>query len=293
MQPTTALCFIADEMGYFCEEGVRVTVTEFPSGKRAMKDGLITERVDMVVSSDIPVVMAALDGHAPFIIASLCKADNVNRVVARRDRGIHVPADLAGKTVGTQRASAVHCFLGLFLMEHDVRQEEANVVYMKAEELVPALLSGTIDAFSMREPYVTEAVNGLGDNVVVFSAPGLYSQVELLLASKQIMQRCPDVGVRVLRALMKAETYALGSPDEARRLVARRIGADDSEMEKIWETIALTVRLDQSTLLLLENEARWAIAEGLTEADRVPDFLELIDLHPLDAVRPEAVSIFR
>lgn len=53
----------------------------------------------------------------------------------------------------------------------------------------------------------------------------------------------------------------------------------------------LELFLDQSTLISLEDQARWALRNKLTDAEKVPNYLDYIDPGVLKAVKPEAVKI--
>jgi len=51
--------------------------------------------------------------------------------------------------------------------------------------------------------------------------------------------------------------------------------------------------LDQSLILALENESRWARKRGLAGKREVSRFLDYIHLYGLKAIKPEAVRILR
>ena len=88
-------------------------------------------------------------------------------------RGFCEPFPRASWTkIATQRLSAVHYFLHLFLLKHDI--EDAELEFLKAEELPQALADGKIDAFSMREPFISEAHGLVGNNGIVFRESGTY-----------------------------------------------------------------------------------------------------------------------
>ncbi|MEJ1367017.1 MAG: NrtA/SsuA/CpmA family ABC transporter substrate-binding protein [Candidatus Sedimenticola sp. (ex Thyasira tokunagai)] len=293
MQPTSALAIIAAQQGYFEVENIEAVVSEFPSGKRALRDGLFQDRIDVAVSADVPITMAALEKRSFRIIAATFNAGNVNRVIARTDLGIQTPADLVGKRVATQRASAVHYFLELFMGEHALPHEQVSLRYMKAEKLPQALAEGSIDAFSMREPYISQAKALLGDKAVVFSVPGLYRQIDMVLITEKMLVANPGVAARLLRALNKAEQFVHQQPDDAVAMVAQRLGVEKDKIHALWPTLKLRVSLEQFHLLLLESEARWALRNGLTQATEMPDFMEYIDFTGLQEVNPEAITIFR
>lgn len=290
-QPSSALMVVAIERGYFAAEGLDVAIETFPSGKRALTEGLFAARVDVATTADVPVVFASLDRGDFRILASTYTSDDVNRIVARRDHAIAAPADLRGKRVATQRASAVHFFLHLFRLDQGLAATDLEIGYLKAEELPGALNRGEIDAFSMREPYVGEAVAVLGDNAVVFSAPGLYVQADLFVASDSVVaSRRLDVE-KALRALSRAEAFVREQPEQAAVLLARHLGSDETEVAKVLAAARVRLELPQDLLPRLEEMARWAKESGLVEASEMPNYLNLLHLDGLRAVRPEAVTV--
>jgi NitT/TauT family transport system substrate-binding protein len=51
--------------------------------------------------------------------------------------------------------------------------------------------------------------------------------------------------------------------------------------------------LDQTILVSLEDEARWAMKERLTDKKEIPNYLDFIFMDALEQAKPEAVTIIR
>lgn len=293
MQPSSALTIIALERGYFSSEGLDIRAREYVSGKRALVDGLFSGAVDMVTAAEVPVVFASFKRTDFAIIATTWSANNVNRIIARKDHGIAKPADLRGKRIATQGRSAVHFFLHLFLLKHGLSEALVDQSFMKAEELPGALARGEIDAFSMREPYISMARSTLDDEALTFAEPGLYTQMETFAVSRKIVDQRPQIVEKLLRALLGAEEFAEHRREEAIGIVARNLGVDKAAINALWPEVELRVSLEQSLLLALEDEARWAISHELTEQGAVPNYLDLIFLEGMQTVAPERVTVIR
>jgi ABC-type nitrate/sulfonate/bicarbonate transport system substrate-binding protein len=292
LHPSGALMFTAIERGYFLDEGVTVMAKGYPSGARALSDGLFAGEAQVACALDLPVTIALLDGRDLRILAATFGADNVNRVIARRSAGIRRPADLRGKRVATQRASGVHFFLDLLLTEHALSEKDIELSFLRAEALPEALAAGRIDAFSMREPFISQARARLGDDAVVFAEPGLYPQTELLVAPRAWIAQHPDAAAAMVRALLRAEAFAAEQPEEVIALTARRLGVDQQVVaDALLPHVDLRVFLDQRLLLLMQSEARWAMAQGLTHTAAVPPLRPFIHDGPLRKERPEAVTL--
>ena len=64
-------------------------------------------------------------------------------------------------------------------------------------------------------------------------------------------------------------------------------------MERGWKEGKFTLFLDQALIVSLEDQARWAIKNELTDATGVPNYLNYIYLDTLEAVKPKSMNIIR
>lgn len=293
MQPSNALVMLALDHGLFSDEGLKVAVTKYSSGTLALNQGLFAGKADLTTASDVPLVLSRFRRQDFSIIATVFEVENQNRIVASANRGITRPADLEGKRIATQRASAVHFFLHLFLLQHDLTEDDIHLSFMRAGLLPEALARGEIDAFAMREPYISEARKLLGGNAKLFSEPGLYAQSEQLAVTNDYLERHPGNVKKVLRALIRAEQIVARNPASAHRTVARFLGTTAEQIAATWPEFAPHVALEQSLMTRMEEIGRWAIRQQLVESRLVPNFLELIRLGPLQTVRPRSITVVR
>jgi ABC-type nitrate/sulfonate/bicarbonate transport system substrate-binding protein len=294
MQPTSALAIIAKDRGLFEVEGLLIETRSFPSGKRALHEGLVPGEVDIAISADIPIMLQAFKDEQLRILTTLGATSDVNAIVARRAGGITIPSDLKGKRIATQKASAVHYFLHLFLRKHSISEHSLHSSFMKAEQLPRALADGSIDAYSMREPYIGEALSLLGgDEVVIFSAPGIYPQTDMVVTRQQFIENHPKVISGLMQALLAAEKFVNENPEQAAEILARRLAADRKLIAELWPRLDLSVTLHQSLVLLLESQARWALRAGLVDGDEIPDYTSHMYLNALRDLKPEAVTVIR
>ena len=292
VQPQAVLLLIALENGYFADEGVAVAVKEHVSGKRAflaMEDG----ECDLSNATGVVAVSNSFKRHDYKVLAGMGSLSNMFSVVARDDRGILQPSDLKGKHVATQRASAVHFFMYVYLLRHGLLTEELKISFKRAEELPAALANGEIDASFMREPFVGQAKELLAGKVAIFQGPGAYDVRELLIGRDNYIQDNPAVVVKMLKALLRAQDFVVESPDMAIRIVAQRLGARESEVAASWPDSSFELLLDQALLVGMEDQARWIIKEGFTDEKEVPNFLDHIYAEALAEAKPEAVTMIQ
>lgn len=292
MDIIASLITIGQEQGFFSQEGLEVTIRKYPTGKAAF-EGMFAGEVDMASVAETPIVFKSIEQQDFSILTGLSFSDNFVKIVARKDKGILKPADLRGKSIATPRGTVFHFFSHLFLISNGLPATDVRLSFKKPEELISGLMRGEFDAFSFREPSISEAKKILGDKAVVFTQIGLNHQTFNLVALKGFIKDKPETIKRVLRALVQAEEFSKKYPDKARKIISRYMGISETEMAVVWSDVTLRVSLDQGLLLSLEDEARWVINSKLTEKTKAPNYLDFIYFDGLDAVKSEAVTIIR
>ena len=200
-------------------------------------------------------------------------------------------SDLRGKRIGTPKGTTMHFFLHVLLVKNGISEKDALISHKKLEELPSALANAEFDAVSTREPYVSQAAKLLGGNSVVFTEPGLYVKTLNVVVRNSFIKERPDTIKKLLRALLRAEEFARKEPDQAMKIVSNRLKLGQSEMAALRPDLDLRVSLDQRLLVSLEDQARWAIKNKLTDRTATPNYLNFIYPDGLKAVRPEGVTL--
>ncbi len=288
--PPSALVLIAKNQRFFEKHGIDISFKDYPSGVRSLA-GMLAGEAQMANAADVPIATQTLITRDFKIIASIASADNDARIVARRDHGISAPIDLRNKRIGVQKLSSVHYFLHAFLLSTGIHDKEVTTVYLKAEELAPALIRGEIDAFSMREPYVRQALDGLHDKAIVFSKDNLVVRGEMLVARNDFLATHKEDAKAVARALIDAEEFSLKFPEPSIEIVAQELQANGKDIAESWPEMHLGVVLSQASLLQLEIAAQWALPLIYGNKSNQPsNILNFIDARVLEEVRPQSVT---
>jgi NitT/TauT family transport system substrate-binding protein len=290
--PHFSLVLLAQAKGYFREEGLEVTVRPHRFGKLAL-DALLDGQGDLATCAETPVVFAELRGRPVSVLATIGTSKKSMAVVARRDAGISRPRDLSGKRVGVSKATSGAFFLDTFLLRQAVDRQQVSLVDLRPDEMAEALAGGHVDAVATWNPTALELGLRFGAKVQSFYEEDLYSETSMLVTRRGFATQRPEAARRVLRGLLKAEAFFRSRPEEARRVVAMTLTVAPELLEPMLRQFEFRVRLDQSLLVLLEEEASWALRTGLVAGRSPPNFLETIAADPLIAVKPEAVGYLK
>ena len=225
------------------------------------------------------------------VVATIFKAGKDYGIVGRKDSGIAAPESLKGKRVGVTLRTGGHFVLATFLNRQKLSASDVTMLNLKPEEFSAALLEGRIDAAATWEPFLGALLTQLGDNGVMFSSEGLYDGVFNLAGARDYVTSHPETIKKILRAVVRGGRFCKDAPDEARALAARVMKADATKLKAFWPSYRFDITLDQSLLLALEDETRWAIKNNLTERTESINYLNHVYLDGLEAVSPAAVTL--
>jgi NitT/TauT family transport system substrate-binding protein len=290
--PHPALLQIAEANGYFAEEGLDLTVMPVTHGKLAI-EMLLQGKVDLATAAEVPFVLQVLAGEPLGIAANLASASNENAVVARRDRNISSPRDLVGKRIGVTFGTSGEYFLWAYLIRHKLPPESATLVDLPPGRLVEQLAKGSVDAIATFQPFVLHAQTALGETGVSFTEANAYTELHVVIGRIEFLKSRQKAIEKLLRALLKAERFHRSEPEKALKLGAARLEMDVQTLRSIWNNFKFEVNLQQSQIITLEDEARWAMARGYVRQGPVPNLLPHLYLDALLAVQPERVTVAR
>jgi len=286
----SAPVYIALEKDYFKSEGLDVTLQTHTSGKSALnavKEG----KADIATVAETPITHSGLKGEKIYIIATIENTEKLHGVIARKDKGISTFSDLEGKKIGVTFGTSGEFFLDTFLTACGISKNDVENINLKPDKMFDALVNGEVDAVSSWNPHVFNLRKELGDNGLTSYGEGIYTMFWNLVGTQDFVNKNPEITKKVLRALIKAEGFIKDNPDESKKIATSSMDLDRALVSELWDTHEFEITLEQTLVLTLEDEARWAIKSKLTDATEVPNYLNYIYTDALDAVKPEAVGI--
>jgi NitT/TauT family transport system substrate-binding protein len=283
--------YVADDLGYFKDEGVDVKLRHHGQNEDLF-GALKSDKEQLVYASGDEITQAAAGGTDVKSVATLY--NTYPAVLITKDgSGIKTAKDLKGKTVGVPGKYG-QTYLALLALMDDAGLKSSDVkIQAIGYTQQAALSSGRVDA-----------VMGFSNNEAVqFKAAGIDVRTIEAVDSKKPQLVGPSVGAKsttiskdgkdikkVLKAVDRSITYIEAHPKKAVDITAKYVPtltgtkAKNNAMDTLEATLPL-MKADGDAPLLTNNTERWAtMAEFMHSAGIIKKSVDPTSLYTNDLV---------
>ncbi len=231
--------FVAEDKGYFKDEGVQVESFKLASSNE-VADALLADRIDATSIAALSVWMA-IEQRAPgtlkiFLMTYASEKTTVHRILVKRDSNIRALSGLKGKTIGTFPGLQMKVFTQLILQQY-FNTDDLHIVPLSPPLQKDALLSGRIDALFCLEPVGTISEEaGVGEPIAINP---LYEYIlkpfptaASAVSAKFATEQSEPLG-RYVKAIYRAVDYISNNTEEARKLLPKYTSIQDNICQKV------------------------------------------------------------
>lgn len=285
------LVYIAQEQNYFVQNGLNVTIMNYTSGMAAVND-VLNGKLDIAATAEFPLVANALKGENISALAGIGKFQ-LQDLIARKDHGIENISDLSGKKIGVPLGTISEFYIGRFLELNGLSLNNVTIVNVNSAGSMDSLINGVVDAVIIWQPYAYAIEDKLGSNATVWSPQSNQALYIVEVANNDWIKENPEIVQRFIQSLAQAEEYYVNNPSKTKAMIQKGLNYTDGYMSAVWPNQQISLSLDQSLIISMDDEARWLINNKLTNATVVPNFLNYIYLDGLNAVKPDSVTIIK
>jgi len=284
-----APAFVAIAQGLFELEGLQVTVQRYPTGKAAL-DAVMNGEAEVATVAELPITLAVLKGSPVTIFATLSTQTDY-AVLGRIDKGISTPASLEGKRIAVPVGTSGDFFLDSLLVRQRLPRSAVRIVDRKPGDMVEALEKEEADAVATWEPYVSGVRKYLGSNAAVFPDDGFYESTYNLAAMRSFVSKRPEAMKRILRAMDRAERLIASDPALSAKILGKELDKPPEEARRMQDQNRYALTLEQNLLVLMEDQARWALKNNVVQAKVTPNFLNAVHVDGLAEISPRSVTV--
>jgi len=213
--------YIAQEKGFFAEEGVDIELTVMENTPLKM-GALMAGQIDMVASTadEFPIYMKP--GKPIKYILAVDNSNGGDGVVANKD--IESVADLKGRKVAFEEGSVSQFFINALLREAGLTQKDIEPVNMTATDAGMAFAAGRVDAAVTWEPALSQGASSEHGHLLVDSSqkPGLI--VDVVAVRAETLEKHRKELAAFVRAWQRALDYLAQHPEESHKMMAAGVG---------------------------------------------------------------------
>lgn len=236
--------YIADEKGYFDDESVDVTITNFMNDAD-MSAAFASDRIQVANVASHTALQLKEQGLDISIVLLLDASLTADAILT--DGSITSVADLAGKSIAFEEGSVSNLLLGYALEEAGLSLDDITPVPMDPSEAATALIGGSVPVAVTYEPYISEASQA-GDFEKIFTAAektGLISDV--LIVDNGYLEENPEAVQKVVNAWGPAVDFYNSDTDEARAIIAENVGSDVEALATAFDGVEFYSLEDNKT----------------------------------------------
>ena len=281
---------IADQKGFFKEEGANVKLTWFP---------VYTDSLNAFAAGQVDANCQTWgDSMGPLAQGLKMKAILVNDNSAGNDAMIAAPGinsvkDLKGKKVATELGTVDHFLMLKALDANGMTEKDVQFTNIKVQDCPAAMIAKRIDAAVVWEPSISKILKDVKGSKKIFSSKDVPGSIpDLLVIKSEIADERPEDVQKIVNAWYKAIDWWQKNPDEAEKIMAARTDtpvADYKDFVKgtrIFSAPQSAEAMQKSDKLTSLYTSGESVAKFLVQVDqipKVPDYAAAIEPKFVDA----------
>lgn len=220
--PGYEFLFLAQEKGFYRDDGVDVRILEFNSlsdARRAYERG----QIDAFGTTVIEVLQAReFSKRSPQVVQIVDSSDGADMVITKP--GITNAAGLRGKRVGVELGSLGVYILARCLEKHGLKLSDVTTISSDQMSMEKEFLEGTIDAIVTYPPTTIKLLKTPEAHSFFTTAEIPGEVVDVIAVEEEVVrQRGADVA-KLIRAFHRAVDYSKQNPADAYKIMADREG---------------------------------------------------------------------
>ncbi len=256
----------------FAPLGIEVKFVEFSSGPPLL-EALNAGALDYGTTGDSPPIFAQAARANLLYVAVQPSAGSTSAILIKEGSPIHALADLKGKKVAFTKASSAHNVTIAALEKAGLQYADITPVYLQPADAAAAFSRGSIDAWTIWDPYFAIAEAQPGTKILA-SAKDIVRQNSYFLANRDFTTKYPHIVSAVNEEIAKATRWTSDHRAEAADLFAQATGIPaEIQARTIARSEFVIAPISES--VIVEQQA---IADRFHKLDLIPDPIKVRDI---------------
>lgn len=249
--PGDEVIYLAEYLGYYKEEGVKVKLVEVGS-LGDTRSAFEKRSVDIATSTNIDLLQVRCRNKKEAQIIALTDYSNGGDVILSREE-IKTVADLKGKKVAAEGGSLNIYVLFRALEKQGLSLKDIEIVYLDQTSMNDAIASGKTDAVVTYPPFSIEISNSHKVNKIFTSREIPAEVLDVLIADKSFVENNQEKLDKFFKAIDRAWDYMNKNKEKAYAVMAAREKVTVEEFRTAIEEDLKLVRFKDQIELFKTN----------------------------------------
>lgn len=239
--------WIAYKNGYLDDElqKVNAKLTWKPiSLGPVVSESFAAKEIDMGVMGDFPAFVGKSAGIDFSVVGITSTISKSQALIARKDAGIEIIADLKGKRVATTKNTSGHDLLISLLKTANLSIDDIQFINMSMADLTTAILQGTIDAGVVWEPAITQLEES--NQIKVITDGSICPNYAVFMATDKLIKENPQVVQAVNRAFTRGKEYLDNHNEECLKILSAEFKIPERQLQKIIKKYNYNLPIDDT-----------------------------------------------
>lgn len=221
------------------DKGVTVKWTEFAFGPPLL-EAINVGSIDAGTVGEAPPIFAQAAGADLVYIGNEPPAPAAEALIVRKDSPIKAVADLKGKKVAVAKGSNANFLLIKVLEKAGLKFTDIEPAYLTPADARAAFERGSVDAWSIWDPFLAAAELQLGARVLA-DGKGVVANHQFFLAARPYAEKHPEVISILIEEIAKIDQWGKQNTKEVAAFLAPHIGLDVPVVELAASRLAYGV----------------------------------------------------
>ena len=252
--------------------GASVKWVEFQFGPPLL-EALNAGAIDYGTTGDAPPIFAQIAKANLLYVAALPERGANQSIIVKKDSPLKTVQDLKGKKVGIAKASSAHNLAIAALESVGLSFTDIEPQYLAPADAAAAFSRGSIDAWSIWDPYLAIAELNQGARQLPISEVAA-AQNTFFLANKSFTEKYPETVAGINDVLATASQWADKNHEAAAQLFSEASGVDIAAQK-------LTVSRSEFSFVPLDEKIvtqQQAVADRFAKLGLIPHDIAVKDI---------------
>ncbi len=256
----------------FQSEGIEIKWVDFQFGPPLL-EAINVGSVDFGYVGDTPPIFAQAANARIRYVAAVKQEGNTQAIIVRADSPIQTLADLKGKRIAFGKGSSAHNLLVAALEKAGLSWSDIMPAPLAPADATAAFIKGSVDAWSIWDPYLALAEIKENARVIVFDKD-VHKPNSFYIAGADFVDNYPRL-VAKLNNLFAAEgAWADQHHDEVAKAQAEATGVDIEAIRRfVGRSIYRVVPIDDEVI-----QTQQAVADRFARLGLIPKPVKVTDI---------------